>query len=66
MIKDAASDPVLRSGRVGALDTVPVGESKFALQITAAASQPTPFTFKAFKAVGNTNVKRVSGKCVQP
>ena len=61
LIKDAAADPVLRSGRVGTLDVVPPGESEFRLQITAAASQPFPFKLKNFKAVGNTAVKRVSG-----
>lgn len=52
---------MLRSGRVGAIEVAPPGESRFRLQITAAASQPLPFKLKAFRASGTTGVVNVSG-----
>ncbi len=61
LVIDADNDPVLRSGRVGALQTVPPGESAFSLEITAAASQPLPFKLKNFRAVGTTGTVNVSG-----
>ncbi|KAK3271550.1 hypothetical protein CYMTET_20109 [Cymbomonas tetramitiformis] len=61
LIKDAANEPVLRSGRVGTIQEVPPGESTFKLEITVAASQPLPLTFKNFKAQGFEGVVNRSG-----
>ena len=38
-VLDSANDPVLRSGRVGAIESVPPGESSFRLEIVVAFSQ---------------------------
>lgn len=61
LIKDAANEPVLRSGRVGTIQDVPPGESTFKLEITVAASQPLPLSFKNFKAQGFEGVVNRSG-----
>jgi len=60
---DAEGDSVLRSGRVGALQTLQPGDSPFSLQITAAASQPLPLPYKLknFRAIGTTGVVTASG-----
>ena len=60
IVIDANNDPVLRSGRVGSIPAVPPGESKFALEITVAASQPAPFKLKGWRAEGRTGVVNVS------
>ena len=52
---------MLRSGRIGAIQTLPPGASRFSLQITAAASQPQPFKLKSFRASGTTGAVNVSG-----
>ena len=61
MRADAENDPVLRSGRIGAIQTLPPGVSSFKLQITAAASQPLPFKLKNWRASGTTGAVNVSG-----
>ena len=61
VVLDAANDPVLRSGRVGAIDSVPPGESQFRLEITVASSQLQPLTLKKFKAQGFLGVVNRSG-----
>jgi hypothetical protein len=61
LLADAENEPVLRSGRIGAIATVPPGASRFSLQITAAASQPLPFKLKSFRGSGTTGAVNVSG-----
>jgi len=61
VVLDATNDPVLRSGRVGAIEEVPPGESTFRLEITVASSQPTPLKLKAFKAQGFLGTVNRSG-----
>jgi hypothetical protein len=58
---DAEKEPVLRSGRIGAIPSVPPGDSAFSLQITAAASQPLPFVLKNFRGSGTTGAVNASG-----
>lgn len=53
-VLDANDDPVLRSGRVGSIQNIPPGESRWTLQITVAASQPPPFQLQRFRASGFT------------
>jgi hypothetical protein len=48
-VLDSANDPVLRSGRVGAIESVPPGESSFRLEIVVAFSQKPPLQLKNFK-----------------
>jgi len=60
-VLDATNDPVLRSGRVGSIQNVPVGESRFRLEITVANSQPLPLKFKNFKAEGFNGIVNNSG-----
>lgn len=52
---------MLRSGRIGSIQTLRPGPTRFALQITAAASQPLPFKLKSFRASGTTGAVNVSG-----
>ena len=61
IVLDAENEPVLRSGRIGAIQSLPPGETAFSLQISAAASQPLPFKLKNFRALGTTGVVNVSG-----
>lgn len=51
-VLDSANDPVLRSGRVGAIESVPPGESSFRLEIVVAFSQKPPLQLKNFKVSG--------------
>jgi len=58
---DSANDPVLTSGRVGAVQSVPPGESEFRLEITVAATQLPPLQLKKFKAQGFVGTVNLSG-----
>ena len=52
IVIDSLNEPVLRSGRVGAIESAPPGESRFRLEITVAASQKPPLKLKNFRAIG--------------
>jgi hypothetical protein len=53
LVFDANDDPVMQNrSRLGAIDEVPPGESKFSIRITVAANQPAPLKLKNFKASG--------------
>lgn len=56
MVKDQANDDVLNSGRVGSIEKLEPGETKFRLEITVGDSQPLPLKLKNFKAAGATGI----------
>jgi hypothetical protein len=52
-IYDANNNPVMQNRtRIGIIDEVPPGKSKFELRITVPANQPTPLKLEQFKASG--------------
>lgn len=53
-VVDADNDPCLRSGRVGTIESLPVGTSRIEIKITVAASQSLPLSLSKFKAEGFT------------
>jgi hypothetical protein len=58
-IYDANDNDVMPNrNRVGSIEEVPPGTSKFKIQISVAANQPLPLKFEQFKAAGFTGKVR--------
>jgi len=54
-IYDANNNPAMQNRtRVGSIDEIPPGETRFEIRISVAANQPTPLRLEQFKASGFT------------